>query len=69
MKVEEIRALSGDEMQLKLGELKHELFNLRFQHEVGQLENPCKIKQTQKDIARIYTVIKELARNPKETDN
>ena len=69
MKAEEIRALSSDERQLKLGELKHELFNLRFQHEVGQLENPRKIKQTQKDIARINTITRELARNPKETDN
>ena len=69
MKAEEIRALSSGEMQQKLDELKHELFNLRFQHEVGQLENPSKIKQTRKDIARIYTVITEMARNPKDTDN
>ena len=69
MKAEEIRALSSSEMQQKLDELKHELFNLRFQHEVGQLENPSKIKQTRKDIARIYTVITEMARNPKDTDN
>ena len=69
MKAEEIRALSSGEMQQKLEELKHELFNLRFQHEVGQLENPSKIKQAQKDIARIYTVINEMARNPKDTDN
>ena len=69
MKAEEIRALSSDEIQLKLTELKHELFNLRFQHEVGQLENPRKMKQTQKDIARINTVINEMVRNPKDTDN
>ena len=69
MKAEEIRALSSGEMQQKLDELKHELFNLRFQHEVGQLENPSKIKQTRKEIARIYTVITEMARNPKDTDN
>ncbi len=69
MKVSEIRALSPDEMQQKLKDLKHELFNLRFQHEVGQLENPSKMKDTKKDIARINTVLTELARNPKEADN
>ncbi len=69
MKVEEIRALGSEEMQHKLTELKHELFNLRFQHEVGQLENPGKMKQTKKDIARIKTVLNEMARGAKETDN
>ena len=69
MKPEEIRALSPDEMQQKLTDLKHELFNLRFQHEIGQIENPRRIKQTQKDIARIYTVLEEVARNAKQTDN
>ena len=69
MKVEEIRALGSEEMQHKLTELKHELFNLRFQHEVGQLENPGKMKQTKKDIARIYTVLNEMAGNSKKTDN
>ncbi len=69
MKAEEIRALSPDEMRQKLTDLRHELFNLRFQHEVGQLENPRKIKQTRKDIARIYTVLDEVARGAKPTDN
>lgn len=64
MKASEIRALSRDEMQQKLIELKHELFNLRFQHEIGQLENSSKLKQAKKDIARIRTVLGELARNP-----
>jgi large subunit ribosomal protein L29 len=45
-------------------ELKHELFNLRFQHEIGQLENSSKLKQTKKDIARIQTIMSELERNP-----
>jgi large subunit ribosomal protein L29 len=48
MKVDDVRALSREEMQQKLTELKHELFNLRFQKGIGQLENPRKIKQTQK---------------------
>jgi large subunit ribosomal protein L29 len=69
MKAEEIRALSSDEMQRKLTELKHELFNLRFQHEVGQLENPSKMKQTKKDIARIKTVLNEMALSAEGTDN
>ncbi len=68
MKVQEIRALSKDEMQQKLTDLKHELFNLRFQHEVGQLENPRRIKETQKDIARIYTVMEEAAPGAEQTD-
>jgi large subunit ribosomal protein L29 len=69
MKAEEIRALSSEEMQRKLTELKHELFNLRFQHEVGQLENPSKMKQTKLDIARIKTVLNETALSAEETDN
>ena len=63
MKVSEIRELSSEEMQRKVNELKEELFNLRFQHEVGQLENSQKMKQTKRDIARVQTVISELAKN------
>ncbi len=69
MKAEEIRALSSEEMQRKLTELKHELFNLRFQQEVGQLENPSKMMQTKKDIARIKTVLNEMALSAEGTDN
>lgn len=69
MKASDIRALSTEEMQQKIVDLKHELFNLRFQHEVGQLENPSKMKETQKDIARINTILKEAAQNPKENDS
>jgi large subunit ribosomal protein L29 len=69
MKASEIRALSREEAQQKLADLKHELFNLRFQHETGQLENPRKLKQTQKDIARIFTILTETAGSSKETDN
>jgi large subunit ribosomal protein L29 len=68
MKGGEIRALSRDEMQQKLTDLKHELFNLRFQHEIGQLENSSKLKQTKKDIARIQTIMGESARNPDTTE-
>ena len=59
MKVSEVRELSLDEQRQKINDLKEELFNLRFQHEIGQLENPQKIKQTKRDIARIKTIIRE----------
>ena len=59
MKASEIIELSLDEMHRKVTDLKEELFNLRFQHEIGQLENPQKMKQTKHDIARIKTVIRE----------
>jgi large subunit ribosomal protein L29 len=59
MKASEIRDMSMEEMQRKLGDLKQEFFNLRFQHETGQLENPQKMKQTKQDIARIKTIIKQ----------
>jgi len=55
----EIRALSLDEMRRKVNDLKQELFNLRFQHGTGQLENPKKIERTKRDIARIVTIIRE----------
>ncbi len=59
MKASEIKDLSLEEMHRKVTDLKEELFNLRFQHEIGQLENPQKMKQTKRDIARIKTVIRE----------
>ena len=60
MKASEIRVLSVEEMVRKGDDLKQELFNLRFQHETGQLENPQKMKQTKRDIARVKTIIKQL---------
>ena len=59
MKASEIRELSPDEIEQKLVDLKQTLFNLRFQHESGQLENPQKVKQTKKDIARMKTVLQK----------
>ncbi len=59
MKVSEIRELSQEERLHKLDDLREEMFNLRFQHEIGQLENPKKIMQTKADIARIKTVTRE----------
>ena len=56
MKASEIRELSAEERAKKLAELKEELFNLRFQQAINQLENPMRIKAVKKDIARILTV-------------
>lgn len=57
MKVDEIRKLSLEEKQRKVNDLKEELFNLRFQHKIGQLENPQRMKQIRHDIARVKTII------------
>ena len=59
MKAVEIRKLSAQELTEKLNELKAELFNLRFQHAINQLDNPMRIKAVKKDIARVSTDIKE----------
>ena len=59
MKASEIRNLSADELEKKLAELKDELFKLRFQQAVNQLDNPMKLVETKKDIARILTVLRE----------
>ena len=59
MKVNEIRDLSAEELSSKLDELKQELFNPRFQHATGQLDNPMRIKDVKKSIARIKTVQRE----------
>jgi len=59
MKASEIREFSMEEKQRKLDDLKEEQFNLNFQQETGQLENPQKMKQTRRSIARIKTILKE----------
>jgi large subunit ribosomal protein L29 len=59
MKPSEIRDMVAEDMQRKAKELKEELFNLRFQHEIGQLENSRKMLQTKRDIARLYTILRE----------
>lgn len=59
MKATEIRDLSAEELQQKVTDLKETLFNLRFQHEIGQLENPKKIGETKKDIARLKTILNQ----------
>lgn len=59
MKVKEIREMSAGELNQKVASLKEELFNLRFQLATGQLENPMRIKEVKKTIARIKTVQRE----------
>ncbi len=59
MKAKQFRDLSVKELNNKLVDLKTELFNLRFQHATGQLDNPLKIKHVKRDIARVSTIIRE----------
>ena len=57
MKMSEIRELTVEELNAKLLDLKQELFNLRFQHQINQLENPNRLPELRKDIARVKTEI------------
>ena len=59
MKIKEIRELTTEELQLKVNELKKELFTQRFALATNNLENPMKISQIKKDIAKVLTVIRE----------
>ncbi len=59
MKASEIRDLSAQELNEKLAELKQELFNLRFQHAINQLDNPMRMKAVKRDIARVKTFIRK----------
>ena len=57
--MDKIREMTMPELENELKKMKTELFNLRFQHVTGQLENPCRMKDVKRDIARIKTVIRE----------
>lgn len=59
MKASEIRDMTVQELENKLVELKKELFALRFQLAVNQLDNPARVKAVKKDIARIMTIMRE----------
>lgn len=63
MKASETRELSIAELELKLKDLKAELFNLRFQLAINQLDNPKRINAVKKDIARVNTILRELELN------
>lgn len=58
MKASELRDMTPVELNAKLAELKAELFNLRFQHAINQLENPGRIQTVKRDIARVNTVLR-----------
>ena len=64
MKSTEIRELSPQEIEQKRDELQEEMFNLRFQHGIGQLENTVKLKQTKREIARVETILREKQQTP-----
>ncbi len=59
MKANEVRKMSADQLEAKLTDLKKDLFTLRMQHAMNQLENPVKISLVRKDIARVQTIIRE----------
>jgi len=59
MKAKALRELSNNELQEKLVEFKSELFNLRFQLATGQLENPMRVREVKRDIARVKTILRE----------
>jgi large subunit ribosomal protein L29 len=59
MHAKKMRDMTSEELSTKLGDLKGELFNLRFQLATGQLENPMKIKAVKRDIAKAKTVLRE----------
>ena len=59
MKVNELRDMTSEALDKKLKELKEELFNLRFQHAINQLDNPHKIEDVKRDIARVMTILNE----------
>ena len=67
MKASELRSLSQAELDAKLLELKKELFNLRFQQAINQLDNPMRISAVRKDIARVMTVIRDMQLNGKNS--
>ncbi len=59
MELKKMREMTEVELNAELDNMKKELFNLRFQHVTGQLENPVKLRETKRDIARVKTVIRE----------
>ena len=59
MKASAIREMSKTDLDKKLTDLKAELFNLRFQHAINQLENPMRLAEVKRDIARVKTVIRQ----------
>jgi len=67
MKAKELRDRSMDELHKTLGDLEEQLFKLRFQKSTGQIQNPIKVREVRKDIARVHTVMTE--RRAQEASN
>jgi large subunit ribosomal protein L29 len=65
MKARELRDLSEDELRTKEEEVKDQLFKLKFQHTLGQLENAMKLKHLKRDIAKIKTILREKSEGKK----
>jgi large subunit ribosomal protein L29 len=63
MKARELKELTAEELLKKEKDLKEELFNLRFQHSTGQLDNTARLKHVKKDVARLETVLRQKALN------
>jgi large subunit ribosomal protein L29 len=63
MKARELKELTAEELLKREKELKEEIFNLRFQHSTGQLDNTARLKQVKKDIARVETILRLKALN------
>lgn len=59
MQAHDIRALSTDEVKAKLHDVQEELFNLRFQLTIGQLENHTRVAEVKRDVARLKTILRE----------
>ena len=66
MKATEVRAMTVEQLNEKLDSLKKDLFFLRMQHATNQLDNPLKIRETKRDIARVMTVMRELQASDKQ---
>ena len=66
MELKKMRDMSGAELNTELTKMKKELFNLRFQHATGQLENPVKMRELKKDIARVLTVLRDVELHGKD---
>ena len=68
MKAKQLRELSDEDLAVKLRETRRELFNLRFQHATGQLDDPHKLSVTRREIARLLTILHEQEDAKRESD-
>jgi large subunit ribosomal protein L29 len=59
MKAEKIREMTVDEIGARIADASQEVFNLRFQHATGQLENPMRLKQAKREVARLKTILNQ----------